>query len=1041
MRVFISCVSSEFSVHRSAIASDLRAVGHSVATQEDFQQQGVELVEKLQRYIESCDRVIFLIGSQYGASPKHIEKPDWSFSQWEFHIANGYRLGGVTGAKKVLSYIYFSRQPSTETPIEQPIDRETILQSAHRNSIVESGADYTEFQTVDEVCRHILRDGFNAESPRMIGPVQRAYLSHLTQRLGRVSLDGPESLVNPEVTSGIEAEASLSELYLHPKVRRLFGFGAGKQSHEIGETERDIVKATESNSDAVVILGQPGAGKSVAARWLAITAATRCLNGESGTIPILVELGDVRFHELNTLDDLIRLAVSKGESYLKVQETCQWIESERSNLMIILDGLDEVAWSARNAANNEQGLHKLYEILKGARQSYPEQSLLLTCRTQDYQFDKSLNFPGAVLLVIPELSVQQVHEILRRRQDIMVEKGLIALSQADSNYDAMISALGNSAQLASFVTNPRCLQLFQLASINQAVSSSVPSIVWNATNMLLFRSESVQGNYKDVWARREKDEVKYNLRTDCLLTLGHIAKYCLDLDLSRGSILVPFEKLRSIAADILKSGKPSEYSLNADRADKVVRHLIGGHGVLINLNDESFAFSQDVFRDTLACHFLKELELDELIEISKRESWATALRYFAMLKASDKQSRGQVLSDAAELFSAFSETGSVPQLRAAGEFFAAQMTRYERFDGPKVFKKTLDDIRSTIETRLFHPQTVEADRVALGELLGRLGDRRIPSEHNAGSSKDRFFVSCSASNITLGGGLIGTIDHPKYRIARSDRVEGFSIEPFYLSRNVVSNIEFGKFIFDGGYEDPELWDEGLPRKWAMQDPETIEQLVAHMQGSGDLHLYTNFSLGRLTQPEVLQTLRKMVFRREPLFWYDDRYNKPSQPLVGVNYWEARAYARWCGKGLLFPDMIENFTFDLPSEYEWETAAQMYYSSSISANECYWNRFGEGGTGSAPVGLFPKSMVDANGPFDMIGNVWEWTKSLNGKFGEIENPEGVGESALNERIVRGGSWLSASPATSNICVRSFDPPCNAYEDLGFRIVARKRGDGA
>ena len=39
----------------------------------------------------------------------------------------------------------------------------------------------------------------------------------------------------------------------------------------------------------------------------------------------------------------------------------------------------------------------------------------------------------------------------------------------------------------------------------------------------------------------------------------------------------------------------------------------------------------------------------------------------------------------------------------------------------------------------------------------------------------------------------------------------------------------------------------------------------------------------------------------------------------------------------------------------------------------------------------------------------------------------------DRITRGGSWLSQEPEAVQVTFRTFDPPFNAYEDLGMRVV--------
>src|SRR5208283_5245445 len=58
MKIFLSAVSGQFKACRDALRSDLSAVGAEVVVQEDFQQHGASLLEKLERYIGSCDRII-----------------------------------------------------------------------------------------------------------------------------------------------------------------------------------------------------------------------------------------------------------------------------------------------------------------------------------------------------------------------------------------------------------------------------------------------------------------------------------------------------------------------------------------------------------------------------------------------------------------------------------------------------------------------------------------------------------------------------------------------------------------------------------------------------------------------------------------------------------------------------------------------------------------------------------------------------------------------------------------------------------------------
>jgi formylglycine-generating enzyme required for sulfatase activity len=115
------------------------------------------------------------------------------------------------------------------------------------------------------------------------------------------------------------------------------------------------------------------------------------------------------------------------------------------------------------------------------------------------------------------------------------------------------------------------------------------------------------------------------------------------------------------------------------------------------------------------------------------------------------------------------------------------------------------------------------------------------------------------------------------------------------------------------------------------------------------------------------------------------------PVVHIAFEDALAYAEWAGK-------------DLPTEAEWEFAAR----GGLEGAEFAWgdeltpagkqmantwqgafpseNTLEDGYEWSAPVGSFPPN---GYGLYDMIGNVWEWTKDWYQEHHEDPTPRDEG----------------------------------------------------
>jgi formylglycine-generating enzyme required for sulfatase activity len=113
--------------------------------------------------------------------------------------------------------------------------------------------------------------------------------------------------------------------------------------------------------------------------------------------------------------------------------------------------------------------------------------------------------------------------------------------------------------------------------------------------------------------------------------------------------------------------------------------------------------------------------------------------------------------------------------------------------------------------------------------------------------------------------------------------------------------------------------------------------------------------------------------REPEYWRNSRFNKPDQPVVGVDFRDALAFCAWATKAAAFDDDRE---ITLPTEAEWEYVARAAGGDG-QLREYPWGNEAptperavfDGGE-LAAVGGRPAGATQL-GVHDLAGNVGEW----------------------------------------------------------------------
>jgi formylglycine-generating enzyme required for sulfatase activity len=368
-------------------------------------------------------------------------------------------------------------------------------------------------------------------------------------------------------------------------------------------------------------------------------------------------------------------------------------------------------------------------------------------------------------------------------------------------------------------------------------------------------------------------------------------------------------------------------------------------------------------------------------------------------------------------------------------------------------------------------------RIEAGEALGLLGDDlRYDVIQSKAGVPVRLPNAAHWVTIPAGTYRMGSKRGDKDSEKNEYPVTPVELAAFEMAFAPVTNSEFECFMRASGYEDERWWawqgeeamtflKEGLrnepyakqlhaEREEFRRDFEAAKAARSHMMSESYEQGYM-VPLRDLTDDQFAAEVERLCAAQapngKPMYWDDPLFNQPLQPVVGVTWYEARAYAKWLSHHL--PEHTCQYPGDaygLPTEAQWEAAAR-----GPARALWPWGDLPDPGPGrfsyvethlrrTHPVGCFPlsdrlqhtQSAGRGDGKqalVDLAGNVWEWCANgyadsyAEGQF----NKQSPGGANLG-RAVRGGSWNYRLARARPAC-RSRDQPFIRSNVLGFRLV--------
>ena len=796
---------------------------------------------------------------------------------------------------------------------------------------------------------------------------------------------------------------------------------------------RDVMEKTREHP-ALVLLGAPGSGKSTLLRRLQLDHSIDCLRDGVETVSVFVPLNSYRAHAKGELPE-------PGEwlnQYWKMKyPQLPPLESllQAGRTLLLLDALNEMP---HKSTGDYQRLVALWRDFvqdvcgKGNR-------VIFSCRSLDYSASLSSKD-----LRVPQVEVQPM----------TADQARAFLTVYQPAHQERIWNEIKSAREFTFYQTPYFLKLL---CDQVKAGGEIPK--GRAGLFTGFVRESL---------KREIHQELFQLANGLLSEADHeklsLNRWRNEFELPERGLLFP--KLSDLAFTMQQKGLETEGAqvrIDFDDAcdllaDAQAEPLIKA-GIALNVLDKDVAqyeilFFHQLLQEYFAARRLAKAPNPALVHVE----WQADQVREPLAETLAKLADGDPLPPLPQTGWEETTLTAAPMAKDPAGFIRALMLENlplaARCAASAEVRITPELKREIQEELILRTQDMQADlraRIAAGEALGLIGDPRFV--RRTGLHGDYLLPPL----VEIPGGTYPMgVNKSEYE----DEKPAHTVElpAFQIGQYPVSNAEYKLFIDAGGYEQEQWWDtpdalawlrgegstEGSKQQWR-ENRKTIQGWPKdHISSLVKQNRITSkqaedwTTIGNWTEQEFEKWLDENFpsgkLFRQPEFWDDARFNNPAQPVVGLTWFEARAYCNW-----LTANAAEDRQYRLPTEAEFEAAARgkkgrMFpYGDQFDANRC--NTFESHIRRTTPVGVFDNATPQ--GAFDLSGNAYTWTLSIYDQerfqypYRSDDGREEVSTTNV-KRVLRGGSWFYLQVIARAVS-RNFNLPAGRDFGIGFRVV--------
>jgi len=756
----------------------------------------------------------------------------------------------------------------------------------------------------------------------------------------------------------------------------------------------------------LVILGDPGSGKSTFVNFLALGLTGHLLDPQKGwldrlseqgwdqdaILPILITLRDFAQNmgpqeNLGTAKSLLRYIYGLLEQCGCDKEISTMQTALTSgNALLILDGLDEVP------TNHREMVH---HAISGIIAAYPCR-ILITCRILSYA-NPEWHISKTKVVTLAPFSNPKIEHFIKAWYTAVQNMENINSDITQKRIADLTNAVENP-QLRDMAANPMLMTVMAIVHNHQGTLPLEIARLYNECIELLM----LRWHPEDTTSLKDDLNVQESDLYQALWKLAYEAHdrqlgYEGPADLTESDVVF---SLRDRLGGLDNAARFCNYV--EQRAGLLYGRGVDKHGIRI------FTFPHRTFQEYLAaCHMTSSSRaFNRLVSEKARlgEKWRQVLILATGQLIFVHHDTERPIDAAEKILAVYPQKEEDwHAVWLAGDIL--QLVGLQRILLDETGRHVLPVARERLATLISESHLKPVERAVVGRTLSELGDPRIGVLVSKKNTPDLEWGEVPAGPFKMGG-------DPEAWNAWEGGIYDFPYL-FWIAKYPITYAQFAPFVEAGGYTEKSWWTKA---GW-----ETKEEGWVWNVKKKEWEL-TNESWTK------------------PRYWEDPQWHIANHPVVGVSWYEAYAYTQWLNaQNMNRPTGVpSHYVLRLARECEWEKAAR-YPDGRLfpwgdeweDGSRVNWKGSGIGRTSA--VGVFPEGANPVHGTCDLIGNVWEWCLTVWSDHYLSPDKENNNSEGRLERCARGGSWPSDNIIRIRATARnSWNPGYGNYLQ-GFRMV--------